>query len=323
MDNHFDLSIIVPFYNSESSLESCLQSIDQNIKRSKKLNIETILVNDGSTDLSAAIAQKFGSFKIITLSKNHGRLHARKVAAQEAKSNTLLFIDSRVSIDFNIDLINDIPLTSIGQVDLRSNKYRSPFDTFLFLLRNKYYDNSWSNIGFTEITRENFDKIAKGTGLLLTNKTNFLNVQPDKYDKSISDDTLVFKEFLDHEWPLYKDNRLKGNYLQRTDLKSITDWIFLRGSKFADFYVLRTKKYRYHYLLSLLAIFFLLSSSIYAPDIFQACLIIFTIVYLGILVWLSENIGDFLRIIFPSVFLVLPFYAGITYKVLKSCLKST
>ena len=49
------LSIIVPIYNVEQYLEECLNSIiNQSIE-----NIEVILINDGSTDLSKDIASKF------------------------------------------------------------------------------------------------------------------------------------------------------------------------------------------------------------------------------------------------------------------------
>ena len=42
------LSIIVPVYNSEKYLPSCLESICQQIKQA----VEVILINDGSTDKS-------------------------------------------------------------------------------------------------------------------------------------------------------------------------------------------------------------------------------------------------------------------------------
>ena len=45
------ISVIVPVYNSEAYLENCLNSIIQQTYQ----NLEIILVNDGSTDGSAAI----------------------------------------------------------------------------------------------------------------------------------------------------------------------------------------------------------------------------------------------------------------------------
>ena len=58
-----DLSIIIPIYNTECYLSTCLDSI----KMVEGLSVEIILVNDGSTDLSGKIAEEYG----ITLTYHH------------------------------------------------------------------------------------------------------------------------------------------------------------------------------------------------------------------------------------------------------------
>ena len=49
------VSIIVPVYNAEKYLSDCIESI---LSQSYK-NFELILVNDGSTDCSAAVCRKY------------------------------------------------------------------------------------------------------------------------------------------------------------------------------------------------------------------------------------------------------------------------
>ena len=49
------ISVIVPVYNAEEYLEECLESI----KNQTYTNIEVILVNDGSTDGSREICERF------------------------------------------------------------------------------------------------------------------------------------------------------------------------------------------------------------------------------------------------------------------------
>ena len=49
------ISVIVPLYNVEKYLEECLESI---INQTYS-NIEVILVNDGSTDNSQAICERY------------------------------------------------------------------------------------------------------------------------------------------------------------------------------------------------------------------------------------------------------------------------
>lgn len=57
MSNELKVSIIVPVYNVEKYLEQCLDSlIHQTLKE-----IEIICVNDGATDSSAEILEKYKS----------------------------------------------------------------------------------------------------------------------------------------------------------------------------------------------------------------------------------------------------------------------
>ena len=49
------ISVIVPVYNAEEYLEECLESI----KNQTYTNIEVILINDGSTDGSKEICEKY------------------------------------------------------------------------------------------------------------------------------------------------------------------------------------------------------------------------------------------------------------------------
>ena len=49
------VSVIVPIYNAGEYLRPCLESI----VNQTYLNLEIILINDGSTDTSAAICEEF------------------------------------------------------------------------------------------------------------------------------------------------------------------------------------------------------------------------------------------------------------------------
>jgi glycosyltransferase involved in cell wall biosynthesis len=63
------ISIIVPVYNVEQYLDQCLQSI---LRQSKK-DIEIICINDGSTDSSLGILQKYANLdkRIIVIDKQN------------------------------------------------------------------------------------------------------------------------------------------------------------------------------------------------------------------------------------------------------------
>lgn len=87
------ISVIVPIYNVESYLMSCLDSLlDQTFK-----DFEVILVDDGSKDLSGAIADKYAKkdprFKVIH-QENKGLSGARNTGLKEAKGLYISFLDS-------------------------------------------------------------------------------------------------------------------------------------------------------------------------------------------------------------------------------------
>lgn len=88
-----ELSIIVPVYNVEEYLEECLNSIYK-----IGINKEVILVNDGSSDNSLKILEKYKKkyFEetIIINQKNKGLSGARNEGLKVAKGTYISFIDS-------------------------------------------------------------------------------------------------------------------------------------------------------------------------------------------------------------------------------------
>lgn len=87
------ISIIVPVYNVESYLEECVQSIIQQSYR----NIEIILIDDGSTDNSGILCDKYAmqDQRIKVIHKENGGLsEARNYGMKEASGDWFLFVDS-------------------------------------------------------------------------------------------------------------------------------------------------------------------------------------------------------------------------------------
>ena len=87
------ISIIVPVYNVENYLEECLDSI----KNQTYTDIEVILVNDGSTDNSQAICEKYCKqdprFHLIN-QENQGQSVARNRGVKESVGKFIMFVDS-------------------------------------------------------------------------------------------------------------------------------------------------------------------------------------------------------------------------------------
>lgn len=87
------VSIIVPIYNTEQFLPQCVDSL----LRQTLQDIEIILINDGSTDGSAAIADSYARLdvRVRTIHKpNGGASTARNVGLAAATGQFIGFVDS-------------------------------------------------------------------------------------------------------------------------------------------------------------------------------------------------------------------------------------
>ena len=125
------ISIIVPIYNKEVYIERALKSI---INQTYK-NIEIILIDDGSTDNSKKICQKYiekySNIKYI-YKENGGVASARNRGLQEATGKYIGFVDPDDYVDVNmyykmmksnIDE-NDIISCGVKILDEENNKIR-------------------------------------------------------------------------------------------------------------------------------------------------------------------------------------------------------
>ena len=87
------LSIVIPVYNSQEYLEECIKSIINY----KKDDVEIILIDDGSTDLSPEICDNYSikdkRIKVIH-KKNSGVSDARNKGIETAIGKYIMFVDS-------------------------------------------------------------------------------------------------------------------------------------------------------------------------------------------------------------------------------------
>ena len=94
------ISVIVPVYNVEDYLEECINSI----LSQTYTNLEILIVNDGSTDNSLEILQKFSqkdSRISVFTTENGGLSSARNYAIDRANGKYFTFIDSDDYIEEN------------------------------------------------------------------------------------------------------------------------------------------------------------------------------------------------------------------------------
>lgn len=111
------ISIIIPFYNAEKSLQHCLNSIINQ----QYSNYELILINDGSTDSSLEIAKKYAKINknIVVIDKeNTGVSDSRNIGLEKSNGTLIYFMDSddiispnlltiiNNNFDENVDMLN-------------------------------------------------------------------------------------------------------------------------------------------------------------------------------------------------------------------------
>ena len=93
MEKNRKVSIVVPVYNVENYISRCINSL---IKQSYK-NLEIVLVDDGSTDLSAKICDEYkkidSRIKVIH-KKNGGLSDARNFGIDNCTGEYICFVDS-------------------------------------------------------------------------------------------------------------------------------------------------------------------------------------------------------------------------------------
>ncbi|MBF0531695.1 MAG: glycosyltransferase family 2 protein [Candidatus Omnitrophica bacterium] len=89
------ISVIIPAYNEENTVEAVLEEI-KTVKSAENLNLEIIVVNDGSTDQTAAILQKYTaeSFIKIIHQNNAGKTNALASGIRLASGDLVLIQDA-------------------------------------------------------------------------------------------------------------------------------------------------------------------------------------------------------------------------------------
>ena len=97
---NLDLSIIIPSYNEEVRLPETLQRIAEYLP-TLKLRTEVLVVDDGSTDRTAAVAESFHGkltgLRVLSNGTNRGKGYSVRHGMLEAQGDMVLFTDADLS----------------------------------------------------------------------------------------------------------------------------------------------------------------------------------------------------------------------------------
>jgi len=92
-----DLSIVIPFYNEEESLEELVEWIER-LLNEQKIEYEIIMIDDGSSDRSWSIVEKMSTsrqyLKAIRFRRNYGKSAALQCGFQASQGNVVITMDA-------------------------------------------------------------------------------------------------------------------------------------------------------------------------------------------------------------------------------------
>src|ERR1700732_256685 len=92
--SNFDLSIIIPSYNEEARLPETLQRIAEYLA-TLGLRTELLVVDDGSQDRTAAVAESFHGkltgLRVLSTGTNRGKGYSVRHGMLEAQGDMVLF----------------------------------------------------------------------------------------------------------------------------------------------------------------------------------------------------------------------------------------
>lgn len=167
------ISIILPVYNSESTVRETIESV---ISQSYE-NYELIIINDGSTDRTKEICEEYDKsckIKLINI-KNSGPSHARNIGIEESDGKYIMFIDSddtyskemlksmhKCITKNSVDLVvcnyycknnsNIKRVCNISDGVFRNIQIEECIET---LMKNKLFNVIWNKIYFSDIIKDN------------------------------------------------------------------------------------------------------------------------------------------------------------------------
>lgn len=219
------ISIIVPVYNAEKTLDRCVDSLI----RQTYSNIEIILVDDGSKDNSLELcnqyAKKDGRIKVISKA-NGGVSSARNAGLDNATGEFIMFCDSddwaepewcnEMCLQFESghlimcgQYVEGIQNFFPHEVFVGKGKQRVPRTDF-FQLRMKMFSAPWNKIFSREVIENHHirfhNKLTNGEDLLF----NVL------YLECIPGDIICYGKLLYHyEWPSHTSlsNAISADYV--------------------------------------------------------------------------------------------------------------
>jgi len=237
------LSVVIPVYNAREYIAKTVDTAVNEIERTG-FDAEIVLVDDGSSDGSAAVAEKACAGRLpftVVSQPNRGRFEARRVGVETGSGEWILLLDSRLvlapdALQFVAERLDQGEEVWAGQLDMEVDG--DPYGTFWKLLAELAWNDYFDNPRTTSFGATDFDRFPKGTGCFLVRRQLLLDAIGSfrsRYSdlRYANDDGPLIRWIAERE-RVNVSPRFAGLYIPRSRLSAFVRHSFHRGTVFLD-----------------------------------------------------------------------------------------
>jgi glycosyltransferase involved in cell wall biosynthesis len=165
------LTVVIPVYNEREQIPHTIGALLDEVAGSGFADVQILVVDDGSTDGTAAAVASLGLEQVEVLRQsNQGRLAARRSGLAAARGDHLLFLDSRVrvvpgSLSFVAGRVKEGQEVWNGHV--RIETAGNPYGKFWNVLTELAFAGYFGRPRTTSFGAAEFDAFPKGTTCFL------------------------------------------------------------------------------------------------------------------------------------------------------------
>ena len=229
------ISVIVPVYNAEKYLDRCIQSI----LTQTYTDFELLLINDGSTDSSGAICDRYAeqdSRVRVFHKENGGVSSARNMGLDNAKGEWIAFVDSDdwvldsylynlVSHSHNVDLVISYAEYLYSNGERKNEEYASRMVSNEIDVLFTENDLSWHTSPWAKLFNKKFcDQLRFIEGMHIGEDLVFLYTYMLKSNKIYVSNDTDYIYFVESQNSLTKRvNQLQNELLSYVNVRDIVD----------------------------------------------------------------------------------------------------
>lgn len=278
-----NVSLYIPVYNGGSTIESVIKSV---LKLNPYPN-EIIVIDDGSTDNTVKILEKYKKYIIVVKNPNNmGLAYSRNIGFERSKNEMVASLDADVEVDSL--WLNDL-------LEVR-NTYKSTVcgGTLIEKYKNENIYNFWRHIHATQNNYGNDDvgdlnKPLAGSNTLISKsaweKVNGYEIQY----KTNGEDTTFCQKILKKGYKISYSSKAKCYHLRNDNLKSLVNsvrraYIYGAGLKKPTFmrFVQRTIRHFKNFILY---------------SIKDIKILKFSLIYINLMIFLNLAVKEFIGLV--------------------------